>query len=114
MSFNSYTYFILDIKKQPCWIGHEMVLKDEKECYYCHKCHNEKEGKRSWFVSGKTCWDADDHTNNYCLECVSHIGNQDHIIFNKTVNDHLKFFEGLNSLITLSILIFQLAQTVTC
>ena len=91
-----------------------MVLKDEKECYRCQKCHNEKEGKRLWC---QLCWDEDECTKNYCLECVSHIGKQDHIIFNKTVNGHLKsikFYEVLNSLNTLSILIFQLAQTVTC
>ena len=97
--------------KPTCLNGHEMVHKDEKECYECWMCDNNKEGEHWWCQS---CWDKYEDKMNFCLECVSDIGNQDHIIFNKTVNDHLKFFEGLNSLITLSILIFQLAQTVTC
>ena len=68
--------------KPICIFGHEMVLKDEKECYKCCICGNEKEGERWWCQS---CWERDNDIDiYYCLECVSDIGNHDHIIFNKT------------------------------
>ena len=68
--------------KATCLFGHEMVLKDEKECYKCYICYNDKEGEHWWCQS---CWDEDEDEESFCLECVSDIGNQDHIIFNKTV-----------------------------
>ena len=74
-----------------CWPnGHEMALKDEKECFMpympyifeCQICFNEKEGGR-WRC--QSCWDEDEDEKCYCLECITDIGNHDHTISNKTV-----------------------------
>ena len=62
--------------------GHEMVLKDENGCYGCDRCYNWKEGERWWCQS---CWDENELKRDFCIECVSDIGNHQHIIFNKTV-----------------------------
>ena len=62
--------------------GHEMVLKDEKECYKCYICEDKKEGERLWCQS---CWDEDEYEPNYCLKCVSDKGNHHNIIINETV-----------------------------
>ena len=62
--------------KATCLFGHEMVLKDEKECYVCKGCYIEKEGERWWCQS---CWDDREAKHNFCFKCVSDIGNhQDH------------------------------------
>ena len=68
--------------KPTCMSGHEMVLKDEKECYKCDICNIEKEGERWWCQS---CWDEDEYQFNFCFECVSDKANHQHIIIDKTV-----------------------------
>ena len=62
--------------------GHEMVVKDEKECYICWICNNKKEGERWWCQS---CWEPYEIQRNYCFECVSEKGSHQHIIINETV-----------------------------
>ena len=62
--------------------GHEMVLEDEKECYQCYLCLNEKEEECWWCQS---CWEHNNLETKYCFECVSDKGNHQHIIINETV-----------------------------
>ena len=68
--------------KLTCWSGHEMVLKDEKECYECSICDNKKEGEH-WLC--ESCRDEPEDKLNICFECVSDKGNHEHVIFNETV-----------------------------
>ena len=58
-----------------------MILKDEKECYECWICDNEKEGEHWWCQS---CWDGRKIKRNYCFECVSDKGSHQHIKINET------------------------------
>ena len=67
--------------KPLCPHGHEMALKDEKECYECVICDSIKEGERWWCHS---CCNENNYRINCCLECAPDKGNHDHIIFNKT------------------------------
>ena len=88
------SYFLIwtsfsEVLKPFCYWGHEMVLKDENECYECRICDNKKEGEHWWCES---CRDEPEDELNICLDCVSDKGNYEYVIFNEIVKCSIRFY----------------------